>query len=205
MYRVLVAGFSSHACMHLGHSIPDNMDGFSVRYVADLDQADAVLKTGLHYRLLIVSLDSKDLQSLAALQRLRKKYIDLTMFALVDPETDMAGALSTIGDLLRNIMAAKHVPHDSPPESQYKRVSGFSPEVDVDHLTPRQRTVLGFMTEGRSNKEIGRKMNITESTVKAHCMAIFRVLGVSSRTQAVLVARPLDKPRASTSSGRLGA
>ena len=59
-------------------------------------------------------------------------------------------------------------------------------------LTDRQLDVLHLLTEGRSNKEMARQLGITESTVKVHLTAIFRFLGVSNRTQAVLAARARD-------------
>lgn len=55
-------------------------------------------------------------------------------------------------------------------------------------LTPRQRDVLQGLNEGHSNKEIGRRLQMSEATVKAHITAIFRALGVSNRLQAVRVA-----------------
>lgn len=55
-------------------------------------------------------------------------------------------------------------------------------------LTPRQRDVLHYLIEGRSNKDIGRRLDLSEATVKAHISAIFKVLGVSNRTQAARAA-----------------
>jgi DNA-binding NarL/FixJ family response regulator len=53
-------------------------------------------------------------------------------------------------------------------------------------LTRRQRNVLDLMAKGQSNREIAHALNLAESTVKVHITAIFRILGVSNRTQAVL-------------------
>ena len=41
---------------------------------------------------------------------------------------------------------------------------------------------------GLSNREIGQSLGLTEGTVKIHVSKILRVLGVSSRSQAVIVA-----------------
>ena len=54
-------------------------------------------------------------------------------------------------------------------------------------LTPRQREVLQFLMGGKSNKEIGREMSLSEATVKAHLAAIFRSLNVSNRAEAARV------------------
>ncbi|MNR09134.1 CsgBAC operon transcriptional regulatory protein [compost metagenome] len=51
-------------------------------------------------------------------------------------------------------------------------------------LTCRQRQVLTLLTAGKSNKEIGRALMISESTVKVHLTAAFRQLGVHSRMAA---------------------
>ncbi|GCL64253.1 LuxR C-terminal-related transcriptional regulator [Pseudaquabacterium pictum] len=53
-------------------------------------------------------------------------------------------------------------------------------------LTPRQEQVLALLVQGRSNKLIGRQLVISDSTVKTHLEAIFRRLGVRTRTQAVV-------------------
>jgi len=56
-----------------------------------------------------------------------------------------------------------------------------------DHgFTPRQRDVLRLLIEGLPNKLISRNLGLSESSVKTHLDAIYRRLGVSSRTQAVL-------------------
>ncbi|HZX31950.1 MAG TPA: response regulator transcription factor [Rhodocyclaceae bacterium] len=58
-------------------------------------------------------------------------------------------------------------------------------------LTRRQHEILCLLCEGLSNKEIGRKLDLSDATVKMHMTAILRALGVLSRTQAVLIARSL--------------
>ncbi|MFK7857657.1 MAG: response regulator transcription factor [Granulosicoccus sp.] len=54
-------------------------------------------------------------------------------------------------------------------------------------LTPRQREVLSLLNLGKSNKQIARDLDLTEGTVKVHCKAIFRALGVNNRTQAAVL------------------
>lgn len=60
------------------------------------------------------------------------------------------------------------------------------------NLTPAQTRILRYVSEGMLNKQIAYEMDISEATVKAHITAIFRRLGVTNRTQAVLVARKMD-------------
>ncbi|MBV8815962.1 MAG: response regulator transcription factor [Verrucomicrobia bacterium] len=55
-------------------------------------------------------------------------------------------------------------------------------------LTERELDVLRLMCEGKSNKEIGSKLFITEGTVKTHVKSIFYKLDVISRSEAVSTA-----------------
>lgn len=59
----------------------------------------------------------------------------------------------------------------------------------LDRLTPRQREVLSLMAEGMPNKEIARKLSISEATTKIHAGALMRVLGVRNRTEAAVLLR----------------
>jgi len=54
-------------------------------------------------------------------------------------------------------------------------------------LTPQQYRVLCYLREGWLNKQIGYELGVTEATIKAHITAIFRKLGTSNRTQAVIM------------------
>ena len=51
-------------------------------------------------------------------------------------------------------------------------------------LSARQREILGLVTEGATNAEIGRRLFLSESTVKQHLRAAYRVLGVRNRREA---------------------
>lgn len=53
-------------------------------------------------------------------------------------------------------------------------------------LSNRQAQVLALLIQGKSNKAIGRDLDLAEQTVKAHISAAMRVLNVTSRTQAVI-------------------
>lgn len=55
-------------------------------------------------------------------------------------------------------------------------------------LTERQAQVLALLMQGLTNREIGRQLGLTEGTVKVHATAVFKLLGVSSRAEAVVAA-----------------
>jgi two-component system nitrate/nitrite response regulator NarL len=56
-------------------------------------------------------------------------------------------------------------------------------------LTERELQVLKGLTEGKSNKEIARDLDISEPTVKLHMKTLYRKVGAANRTQAALIAR----------------
>ena len=59
----------------------------------------------------------------------------------------------------------------------------------VQRLSAREIEVLRLVGRGMANKQIGRALGISESTVKAHIGSIFRAIGVADRTSAALWAR----------------
>jgi two-component system, NarL family, nitrate/nitrite response regulator NarL len=61
----------------------------------------------------------------------------------------------------------------------------------VEALTPRELEVLQCLAQGASNKEISRRLEISEHTVKFHINALLGKLGVQSRTEAVVRATRL--------------
>ncbi|MFD1301138.1 helix-turn-helix transcriptional regulator [Methylobacterium marchantiae] len=57
---------------------------------------------------------------------------------------------------------------------------------DMRSLSNREREILLLLTNGASNKEIARKLNIAEATVKIHVKGVFRKIGAVNRTQAAI-------------------
>jgi DNA-binding NarL/FixJ family response regulator len=53
-------------------------------------------------------------------------------------------------------------------------------------LTSREREVLGLVRDGLANKQIARRLGISERTVKAHLTSVFATIGVADRTAAAL-------------------
>ena len=58
----------------------------------------------------------------------------------------------------------------------------------AEELTPRELDVLEQIVNGKSNKEIGTELDISEATVKTHINSLLAKLGVTDRTQAATAA-----------------
>jgi DNA-binding NarL/FixJ family response regulator len=68
----------------------------------------------------------------------------------------------------RELLLARHRPSEKP------------------QLTPREADVLRLVRQGLANKQIARRLGISERTVKAHLTSAFQRIGVVDRTQAAL-------------------
>ena len=66
---------------------------------------------------------------------------------------------------------------------------GVPDDGGLSRLTARQCEVLELISEGLSNKVIGRRLDLSENTVRGHVQAVLAHLGVSSRTEAAFAAR----------------
>jgi DNA-binding NarL/FixJ family response regulator len=55
-------------------------------------------------------------------------------------------------------------------------------------LTTRERQIVLVLTEGVSNREIGRRLRVAEGTVKVHLHHIYRKLGIANRTALAVLA-----------------
>lgn len=58
-------------------------------------------------------------------------------------------------------------------------------------LTRRQREVIELIAQGKTNKELSRILGLSEATVRTHLYAIYKILNVSNRTEAVHIAQGL--------------
>lgn len=72
-----------------------------------------------------------------------------------------------------------------------KRRQEFRPGSGNEKLSSREQDIIEQVAEGRSNKEIARRFELTENTVKFHLKNIYAKLSVNRRIQAVAVARDL--------------
>jgi DNA-binding CsgD family transcriptional regulator len=62
---------------------------------------------------------------------------------------------------------------------------------DVSAITPRQLQVLDEMALGKTNSQIAKTLNMSESTIKQEAVRIYKILGVNSRQRAVSVGQEM--------------
>lgn len=97
---------------------------------------------------------------------------------------DLAQAIETV---LQGKIYVPPILADLPPEPERgpERIPPASGRGrDATPLTPRQRQVLELLVQGKSNKEMARALKLAEGTVKVHLAALFRTMGVASRSAA---------------------
>ena len=107
---------------------------------------------------------------------------------------NQAGVSLHTAEQYRTGVALQHLAHGRHDEAR----PGQEPAVEVkrgtmpDHpLTARESQVLGLLAQGCSNRDIGGRLFISETTAKFHVGNILRKLGASSRAEAVYAASQL--------------
>ena len=84
---------------------------------------------------------------------------------------------------MRHFAAASKKLHHPPPVTKPAMlVKANAP------LTRREHQVIQVLSEGIPNKEIGRRLGLTEGTVKVHLHRIYRKLGIANRTALAVLA-----------------
>lgn len=74
-----------------------------------------------------------------------------------------------------------------PSQQRTGRRRGMDSLAEQYGLTAAQTRVMELMIEGRTNREIADLLGLAEGTIKVHCSAILRALGVPNRAQALVV------------------
>lgn len=181
--------------------------------VADFDGANGLFMQGYAFDLVLLDLGLPGVDGLTCLKFFRQRYplIPVVVLSAYDDAHTVGKAmkcgaagfvsktcasdhlLSVLRDVLAGRVFSPEIPL-SPSSVSFPVFSHFpigeGREPSDFGLTERQAEVLSLMVKGKSNRDIAGLLGLSEGTVKIHLTAIFKVLGVSSRTQAmVAVAR----------------
>ena len=91
-------------------------------------------------------------------------------------------------DLIRGIRAAARGESPLAPKAAHAVIRAHSDRQAIT-LSARESEVLLLVAAGLANKQIARRLEISEKTVKAHLTSVFSQIGVTDRTQAALWAQ----------------
>lgn len=169
----------------------------------------AALDAGETFDVVLSDLSMKDINGLGLIRAIRSRGCPAPVIILTASEdtlsranAERAGAFAFLHksihetDLFEVISKAAQA---GPLSTQAVRASQIESHVDEDGtefvvdptLSPRQIDVLRMIADGATNLEIAETLSISANTVKTHIQAIFRELGVRTRTAAVQKARSL--------------
>jgi len=126
-------------------------------------------------RVLVLSSFADDERIFAAMQAGAAGYL----LKDVDPDS--------LADAVRQVHRGRPALHPDVAARLMRRVADPAGPA-TEPLTPREREVLRLVVEGYANKQIARRLLITEKTVKTHVSSILQKLGVADRTAAAVLA-----------------
>jgi NarL family two-component system response regulator LiaR len=94
-----------------------------------------------------------------------------------------------LAQAIRDVHEGRPALHPDVAARLMRRAADRDSDADAgEPLTPRERDVLQLLVEGFPNKQIGRRLRISEKTVKTHVSSILSKLGVADRTAAAVLA-----------------
>jgi len=173
-----------------------------VLQAANCAQAFELARAHPDLDLVLLDYHLPDMDGLAALTLLGQRHPELPVVILsgsANPsimqrtlERGAAGFITKSGlseDLLGNLrrVLAGEVAAPDDFNAQFGQSSG-SAVGQAPLFTSRQEEVLRLLQRGRSNREIGEALNLSEETIKSHVTVILRTLGVKTRLQAAMEA-----------------
>lgn len=178
-------------------------DGVRLSEAASIAELEAQLNRTSDWDLVLLDLNMPGAYGFSGLVLLRGQYPQLPV-VMISAQEDAAVVARS-----REFGASGFIPKSSSLETIQEAVRGVldgdvwwpSNVEDVAHvsaeakaaseglasLTPQQFRVLTMVCDGLLNKQIAYELSVSEATIKAHVTAIFRKLGVRTRTQAALL------------------
>lgn len=174
--------------------------GASFTEAANFAEAYAALKHDDLISLVVMDLGLPDCDGFIGLVRVRSEFPAVPVILVSDQTDEAAMCRATEFGALGLMSKQSSVPDLVRVLGDIVRGNGcFLPPLPINDnggdvgaiasLSPAQFRILVGLQKGLRNKQIAFEMGITEKTVKAYTTTMYRKLGVSSRTQALLLAR----------------
>ncbi len=198
MIRVLLV--DDHKLVRAGlQSLLDSTDDLTVVGAAS-DGAEALtLVAELDPDIVLMDLSMPGMDGIQATQHITGRHPDVQVLVLtsfsdgdrVQRALD-AGAVGYLlkdadpQDLLRGVRAVSRGESPLHPKAARELLLARHRPADRPALTARESDVLRLVRTGLANKQIARRLGISERTVKAHLTSAFQRIGVTDRTQAAL-------------------
>jgi two-component system nitrate/nitrite response regulator NarL len=159
--------------------------------VRGVDAVQTLKDVAPHVRILMLTVSEDEADLVHALRAGAQGYllktVDSDVLAQAIMQT-MAGDSVVSPEMTGKLVSAFRSASSLPTEAPREMVSAASAANPMDTLSPREREILAYISRGASNKEIGRALDIAETTVKIHVQHILRKLNLSSRVQAAVYA-----------------
>jgi len=180
-------------------SLEDNLN-----VIGEVSSGDEAITFAVEHTpdLILLDLNMKGLSGIETLSALKRANVSskIIIFSVSDNETDVLQALKFNAD--------GYLLKDSEPEELIEKINhaiigefvisepltqilakSLRPQKQTNvlqSLTQRELENLKLIASGKSNKEIARKLGITEATVKVHNKNLFKKLGLKSRVEAAM-------------------
>jgi two-component system NarL family response regulator len=167
-----------------------------IRVVAEAEDGEAAIALYRQKRPDVALLDLRmpKVEGFQVVERIRREYPEAVLVVLTtfdtDDDIDRALLAGAKGFLLKDVVpgdlvACVRMVHGGGTWVSPTIASKLVARMTRVQITPQEMRVLRQVAEGKSNREIGETLFISEATVKIHLSHLFEKLGASSRTDAV--------------------
>ncbi|PLW70751.1 two-component system response regulator NarL [Pseudohalioglobus lutimaris] len=152
--------------------------------------------------LILLDLSMRGMDGIETLSAMRDAGIasHIVVFTVSDDRSDVISALKSGADgyllkdvepeelvsSIRQACSGKMVLSEQLTEVLASSFRAGEQQKDLTELTRRELQILKYIAEGLSNKLIGRRLDIAESTVKVHVKHLLKKLGFRSRVEAAV-------------------
>ncbi len=202
-YEIIIADdhplFRSALQQALTLGLSDNVHLVEAASIAELE---TLLEQGAEWDLVLLDLNMPGAYGFSGLVLLRGQYPQLPV-VMISAQEDASvvararefgasgfipksSSLEAIQEAVRAVLDGDVWWPSNIEDASHVSAEAKAASAGLASLTPQQFRVLTMVCDGLLNKQIAYELSVSEATIKAHVTAIFRKLGVRTRTQAAL-------------------
>jgi len=203
-YEIIIADdhplFRSALQQALTLGLSDNVHLVEAASIAELE---TLLEQGAEWDLVLLDLNMPGAYGFSGLVLLRGQYPQLPV-VMISAQEDASvvararefgasgfipksSSLEAIQEAVRAVLDGDVWWPSNIEDASHVSAEAKAASAGLASLTPQQFRVLTMVCDGLLNKQIAYELSVSEATIKAHVTAIFRKLGVRTRTQAALL------------------